>query len=286
MKTQNTLVRNSFLVHILAVLCIFGMLFSSCSSSDSPTAEVLPPLINDAIDTKAVLFVGNSLTNNNGMAEMVRRMGFTTDRVLLYAQHAPGSTRLADHADSGELESTIATSEWDFVSIQAQSAELALDGIQVENNVFPNALSLVDKIRANHNASIPLFYMTWGYENGAEGLCDPFPPSCTFEGMNGVIKENYLTLMDLAEGQVSPCAELWTVLRERHPELDLYAFDGIHPSILGSYAVALSFYTMIFKADPTLVTYHRDELDTADEQLLREIVKEVVFDRLSEWQSR
>ena len=95
MKTQNTLVRNSFLVHILAVLCIFGMLFSSCSSSDSPTAEVLPPLINDAIDTKAVLFVGNSLTNNNGMAEMVRRMGFTTDRVLLYAQHAPGSTRLA-----------------------------------------------------------------------------------------------------------------------------------------------------------------------------------------------
>jgi hypothetical protein len=74
------------------------------------------------------------------------------------------------------------------------------------------------------------------------------------------------------------------VVALRDPELDLYEADGVHPCVLGSYAISLAFCTMIFNADPTAVTYHRDGLNTADEQLLREIVQEVVFDRISEWQ--
>ncbi|GMN05183.1 hypothetical protein MTsPCn5_05710 [Croceitalea sp. MTPC5] len=260
------------------------LLLSSCSSSSS-TEEVPPPLLNEPVDAKAVLFVGNSLTNNNSMAEMVRQMAFTTNRSLLYTLHAPGGTTIAEHASSTELEAKINSREWNFVSIQAQSFAFVQDTPFVENNVFPDVLTVVDKVSANNSFTIPLYYMTWGQKDGDETLCGPLPDYCTFEGMNGIIKENYLNIMNRTNGQVSPGAELWSVIRDRHPELDLYAFDGRHPSILGSYVIALSFYTMIFKADPTEVTWHRDELDAADEELLRDIVKEVVFDRISEWQA-
>ncbi len=264
-------------------LCFSGLWLGSCSTSSS--SEVGPPLIPNPEDAKAVLFVGNSLTNNNSMAEMVRRMAATTERSLLYTQHAPGGALISDHVDSAELESKIASRNWDVVSIQAQSAALAVTESNVNISIYPNIQLLVDKVRDANSTSIPLFYMSWGYKDGAPGLCDPIPDTCTFEGMNSLIKDRYLEVMELTDGQVSPCAELWNVIRDQHPELDLYASDGIHPSVLGSYVVALSFYTMIFEADPTLTTYHRDELDAADEQLLRAVVKEVVFDRISEWKS-
>ena len=265
------------------VVCCFLLLLGSCSSSSG--SEVGPPIIPNPTDAKAALFIGNSLTNNNSMAEMARRMAATTERSLLYTQHAPGGARIADHAGSAELESKISSRKWDVVSIQAQSAELATSASNLNTSVYPNIQLVIDKVRGAHTASIPLFYMSWGYKDGAPSLCDPIPETCTFQGMNNLLKENYLQIMEQADGRVSPCAELWSVIRDRHPELDLYASDGIHPSVLGSYAVALSFYTMIFEADPTETTYHRDELDAADEQLLREIVKEVVFDRMSEWKA-
>ncbi len=269
--------------YICLIICFFGLLLGSCSNSSGSEGGL--PLIQNPEDTKAVLFVGNSLTNNNSMAEMARRMAATTERALLYEQHAPGGARIADHAGSGELDSKIASRKWNLVSIQGQSSELAVTESSLNTSIYPNIQLLVDKVKDNNAASIPLFYMSWGYKDGAPGLCDPIPETCTFEGMNGLIKDRYLQVMELSDGQVSPCAELWSVIRDRHPELELYASDGIHPSILGSYAVALSFYTMIFEADPTETTYHRTELDTADEQLLREAVKEVVFDRMSEWRA-
>ncbi len=271
---------------VLCFLFVLIVLYGSCSSSSPPSEEVAPPLITDPVDAKAVLFVGNSLTNNNSMAEMVRRMAASAERALLYTQHAPGGTRIADHTASSELETKIASRQWDFVTLQAQSTELIiLEESTLESTIYPDIMTLVAKVRSNNNNSIPLFYMTWGLEEGDASLCDPLPDICTFEDMNNLVKQRYLTLMESNNGQVSPCAEIWSVVRERHPEIQLYEYDGRHPSILGSYAVALSFYTMIFKADPTQTFYHRDGLDPDEEQLLKEIVKEVVFDRISEWQA-
>jgi len=241
---NNTIIYAKFYIwSVCCALCFFVLLISSCSTSSS--SEVGPPLIPNPEDAKAVLFVGNSLTNNNSMAEMVRRMAVTTERSLLYTQHAPGGALISDHVESTELEAKIASRNWDFVSIQAQSAALAVTESNVNISIYPDIQLLVDKVRNAHNASIPLFYMSWGYKDGAPGLCDPIPDTCTFEGMNGLIKDRYLEVMELTDGQVNPCAELWSVIRDRHPELDLYASDGIHPSILGSYVVALSFYTLM-----------------------------------------
>lgn len=256
-----------------------------CGSTEPTDGGVFLPNIDASEDFKSVLFVGNSYTAFHSMPEMVRQMAISSSRTLIYEQHSPPSTFVSDHAESSELEGKLDDQKWDFVTIQAQSLEPVLAAQNMDDNVYPSIMTLVDKIKSNSETSTPLFFMTWGREDGDSSLCGPLPDVCTFDGMTDRLKERYLFYMNSSDGEVSPCAELWRVLRERYPDLDLYEEDGSHPNVLGSYAIALSFHTMIFKFDPTLVTYHRSDLDINDEELIREVVKEVVFDQITQWQA-
>jgi len=55
------------------------------------------------------------------------------------------------------------------------------------------------------------------------------------------------------EAVVSPVGSVWRYLRE-NTSIDLYSPDGSHPSLAGSYAAACTFYTMIFRKNPTFIT--------------------------------
>jgi hypothetical protein len=47
-----------------------------------------------------------------------------------------------------------------------------------------------------------------------------------------------------------------------HPEIELYATDGSHPSAAGSYAAACSFYSVILRKNPVDITYDFGLTDT------------------------
>ena len=236
-----------------------------------------------AQDTISVLWLGNSYTGNNNLPQLTRNVANSVNNHISYQSHTPGGERLLEHASNATAMSKIFSQPWDFVTLQAQSQEPSWPQWQVQNEVFPYAEQLCDSIRANNGCAKPVFYMTWGRENGDAFNCNNgWLPVCTYEGMDSILYQNYMLMGDDNKALVSPVGAVWRYLRENHPTIDLYANDGSHPSQRGSYAGALSFYAIFFQSNPELIPYNYT-LDSATADTIKKAVKIVVFDSLNKW---
>ena len=232
--------------------------------------------------TKKVLFLGNSYTAANDLPLMASEMANNTGDILIYDSYTPGGYRFLNHASDLVSLDMIDSDNWDYVVLQGQSQETAFSQQQLESQVYPYAASLSDAIKENNGCSQPLFYMTWGREEGDSINCPYAPWMCTYEGMDDAIKDAYLFMAESNNAELAPAGAVWRYIRENHPSIDLYSNDGSHPSLAGSYAVATTFYTMIYKKDPTLISW--DSNLTADEaSLIRNVTKTIVYDVISTW---
>ena len=232
--------------------------------------------------TKKVLFIGNSYTNYNNLPQLTANAALSVGDTLIHQKHTPGGARLSDHASNQNALNKIKSEDWDHVVLQEQSQLPSFGDWQVQNEVYPFAAILCDSIRSNNACTRPIFYMTWGRENGDQSNCDILPWLCTYEGMDSMLNLRYRIMADDNEAYVSPVGEVWHYIRDNHPEIDLYTGDGSHPTIRGSYLAAITFYTIIFQKDPTLITFN----SSLSEEMANDIknaVKLVVYDDLEEW---
>lgn len=211
-------------------------------------------------------------------AQIALSMGDTLD----IDTNTPGGYTLAGHSTNTTSLEKIQQGDWDFVTLQEQSQIPAFPIEQVETDVFPFAAELCDIIRENNLCAIPLFFMTWGRENGDADNCDFWPPVCDYEGQDSLLHERYMMMTEMNDAEVSPVGAVWHYLRENNPNIDMYASDGSHPSQAGSYAAAVCFYSCIFRRDPTLIPFNYD-IDDAEEFLIKSAVKTIVFDHLEDW---
>ena len=62
----------------------------------------------------------------------------------------------------------------------------------------------------------------------------------------------------------------------------MYANDGSHPSVAGTYAAACAFYVMFFHRTPDDITFG-STLDENTATTIRKAVKIIVFDSLEHW---
>jgi len=232
--------------------------------------------------TKKVLFIGNSYTYYNNMPQLVADAALSVGDTLIKQSHTPGGGTLNNHANNANAMNKIKSDEWDYVVLQAQSQEPSFPLFQVESETFPYATQLCDSIRANSSCTRPMFYMTWGRENGDANNCAVWPPVCTYEGMDSLLNLRYRIMGDMNNSYVSPVGFVWNYIRNNYPQINLYAGDGSHPNIKGSYVAAITFYTMIFKKDPTLITFN-SSLDDIEATNIRNAVKLLVYDDLEEW---
>jgi hypothetical protein len=81
---------------------------------------------------------------------------------------------------------------------------------------------------------------------------------------------------------LSPVGALWNYIRITYPEINLYATDGSHPSLEGSYAAACSMIAVMLRTDPYLITY-TSTLDPIVAEKIKLAAQEVVFNNLAEW---
>lgn len=232
--------------------------------------------------TKKVLFIGNSYTAANNLPLLVNNMATSTGDVLIYDSNTPGGYRFMDHASNPTTLAKINSDNWDYVALQAQSQETSLSQTEMETDVFPFAEALSDAIRANNECSQPLFYMTWGRKNGDAANCAIRPWVCTYEEMDDLIKVTYLFMSETNSSELAPAGAVWRYLRENHPNLEMYSSDGSHPSLAGTYAVACAFYTMIYKKDPTSITWN-STLAENQANLIKMATKTIVFDEITNW---
>ena len=193
------------------------------------TILTLLPILGFTQTTK-VLFIGNSYTGVNNLPQLTFEVAISTGDTLIIDSHTPGGQRLMDHAVSVQANAKIASSNWDYVVLQAQSQEPSWPIQQVQTEVFAYAKILCDTIRANNSCTRPVFYMTWGRENGDASNCANWPPVCTYTGMDSLLNERYQTMGADNDAYVSPVGAVWHYIRDTYPQIDLYAADGSHPS--------------------------------------------------------
>jgi PKD repeat protein len=232
--------------------------------------------------TKRVLFLGNSYTQVNNLPQLVVSVAQSTNDIIIVDSNTPGGHTFEQHSTNATSIAKINQGNWDFVVLQEQSQLPSFPINQVETEVFPFAQSLNNLIVSQNPCAETVLYMTWGRQNGDSQNCPFFPPLCTYEGMDDLLRERYLTMTTDNNAIVSPVGAVWRYLRLNNPSLELYSSDESHPSLLGSYAAACTFYSTITRKDPTAITFN-STLSSSDANAIKLAVKNVVFDHLLDW---
>jgi len=232
--------------------------------------------------TKKVLFLGNSYTEVNNLPQMLFNVVASTGETLYYESNTPGGYTLEGHFSNQTSINKVKTGIWDFVVLQEQSQLPSFPLSEVQSSVFPFAHLLDSTIIAHNSCTETVFYMTWGRKNGDASNCPTWPPVCTYAGMDSLLNLRYRMMADSNNAILSPVGAVWRFLRQNHPSIELYQTDESHPSVAGTYAAACSFYSVLFRKDPLLVTYN-PTLSGLDASFIRNAVKQVVFDSLIKW---
>jgi len=224
---------------------------------------------------KKVLFIGNSYTYVNNLPDLINQIAIDKGNQLIYETHTPGGSTLSQHASNSNVQYLLETTEWDYVVLQEQSQYPSFPPAQVSAEVYPYAESLCEDIRETNPCTEPVFFMTWGRENGDSQNCAFYPPICTYEGMQERLTESYTEMAENNESLLAPVGIAWKNIREEHPEIDLYSGDGSHPSMKGSYLAACVFYAILFDDNP-INNYTPSGLNTAETQALQEFALNAV----------
>jgi hypothetical protein len=211
---------------------VAAALLASCGSS-SPAAPSLapdPPRAASAVDGR-VLFIGNSLTEANGlpgMVEALSRQGGGTP--VTTASVVVGGLSLEDHWNQGTALRRINEGGWSIVVLQ-----------QGPSSLPENQASLRDwtarfdaVIRAN--GARTALYMVWPESNRLEA----------FDAVSG----SYARAAEGVGGMLFPVGEAWRGAWRRDPGVALYGPDGFHPSPAGTYLAALVIYQQITGRSP------------------------------------
>ncbi len=232
--------------------------------------------------TKNVLFLGNSYTGVNNLPLLTYNLALSLGDTINYDSNTPGGYTYEGHSTNATSLAKIAQGNWDFVVLQEQSQKPSFPPSQVATEVYPYAQVLVDSIKSANACTEPIFYMTWGRKNGDAGNCAAYPPLCTYDGMQGRLRESYIEMAVDNDCSVSPVGAAWKYVRDNYPTLELYSADESHPSINGSYLAACVHYASMFRESPVGASFI-SAVTAVDAAILQEAAELVVLDSLSTW---
>lgn len=229
-----------------------------------------------------VLFIGNSYTYVNDLPGMFDALATSLGEDVVTAMSAPGGYTFNLHTQNSTTTGALAQGDWDFVVLQEQSQLPSFPQQQVESECFPYAAQLVDLARQANPCVEPVFLMTWGRENGDDQNCASWPPVCTYEGMQGLLRERYLQMASDNSAACAPAGAVWQQHRVQFPLIGLYT-DGSHPNALGSYIAATSLFSTIFRRASEGSNYVPTGVDPAQASVVRSLASSIVLDSATIW---
>ncbi|MGB0881941.1 MAG: DUF4886 domain-containing protein [Vicingaceae bacterium] len=232
---------------------------------------------------KKVLFIGNSYTYGNDLPTMLKTLAESFNDSIVKDQSTAGGASLNAHTTNTTTTAKLNQGDWDFVIIQAQSQEPSFPPAQVASQTYPYAQTLVTRARNNNPCVEPVFFMTWGRENGDAFNCANYPPICTYNGMQQRLRESYLEMANDNSCTVAPVGVAWKTVRDSFPAIQLYTADESHPNIYGSYLAACVFYATLFQKSPIGSTYIPNQISATDALNLQTIAANTVLDSMSLW---
>ena len=229
-------------------------------------------------DSISVLFIGNSYLSVNNLPQMVQELTSSLGDNILIDSKMNGGYTFQSHANDAITYNKIHSKPWDFVVLQGQSQEPSFPFDQVNLQTLPFAEKLADSVYASNECSQVNYYMTWGRQVG-----DPQWDSInTFDKMNTRLRNAYLRIADSTNASVSPVGVAWKYVRDNYPAINLYAGDGSHPSLEGSYLAACTFYSSLFQKSSVGASYTAG-LNPQICAILQQAASSVVLDSIPTW---
>ena len=248
---------------LLLIFLCFCLFFSACNPVSQPAAE----------QPTSILFIGNSYTFMNDMPDIFAAIAKSGGYNLHATTQAKPGYSLKEHAEDPQTREALQNKNWDYIILQEKSSLPFLDPEGTTDGI-----SQVMEITAAQDAKLILF-LPWAYQSGfpEAGLED-------YQAMQSKTGEVYLELGREFGILVAPVGFAWQSALEQDPALELWSIDGSHPSLLGSYLAANTFYALIFQERPPEI--HNPETDPANIevlQMLGEIAAETVLETPGRW---
>jgi hypothetical protein len=180
---------------------------------------------------RKILFIGNSLTYTNNMPLILEAMGDSAGlSPLAVADVSFPDYSLQDHVANGSALTAIGAGGWELVVLQQGSSALP------ENRDELRQYTAIFAERIRKANSRPALYMVW----------PTFGRQADWEA---VIQSYTLAASDV-DGLLFPVGAAWLAVWKRDPGVPLYATDGLHPSLYGSYLAATVIFARIYGKSP------------------------------------
>ncbi|MDF1673613.1 MAG: DUF4886 domain-containing protein [Vicingaceae bacterium] len=241
-------------------------------------------LISVNAQIKKVLFIGNSYTYANDLPQLLKDLALSKSDTVYTDQSTPGGHYFAAHVNNTTTLTKINQDQWDYVVLQEQSQIPALpQSITGGDYSPPHATTLDSLIKNNNSCSEVVFYMTWGRQNGDASYCTQHPPVCTYNGMQQELRNTYMQMANTNSSTVSPVGVAWKNMRDSFPSVNLYAGDGSHPNLHGSYLAACVFYSTLYQKSCIGASFVPAGITTIDAFNIQTIATNTVLDSLSLW---
>jgi Domain of unknown function (DUF4886) len=219
-----------------------------------------------------ILFLGNSYTYVNDLPQLVADLAQSGNHKLEFEMVAEGGWQLTQHAQTSLT--AIAQQKWDWVVLQEQSVVPAIETERTQL-MYPAARILHNRIQAN--GSRTLLFMTWGRRDGLPERGLP-----NYEVMQAMVTRSYQDLADEMNVAIAPVGVAWQAARQQAAEINLWAEDGSHPTIQGSYLAACVFYAVLYKQSPLGLTYSPG-LEKSVASTLQKIAADTVLSNRPLW---
>ena len=178
-----------------------------------------------------VLFIGNSLTYVNSLPDMLSVLADSAGgrridaKMVAFPDYA-----LEDHWNEGTAIRSIESGGWTHVVMQ-QGPSASEEGRTLLLNYAPRFAAAIERVNAK-----PAMYSVWPQSNRPQD----YPRAI----------ETYRMAADQIHGVFLPVADAWLAAWKRDANLPLYAPDGLHPSVAGSYLAALVMYAVLLEKSP------------------------------------
>lgn len=241
---------------------------ASPEPADAP-AEVAKPAFR-------VLFVGNSYTAAHSLPRLVANLAAAAGekRRLVYKAETPGGCTLEGHLSGGKVIALLQEGTWERVVLQDQSQVPSLDESYRLQHMYPAVRSLDRAIRAAGARTV--FFMTWGYKRGdTENR-----PDDSYGAMQARLAQGYGRIAQELSVELAPVGLAWEQALVSRPGLELWAGDGMHPSLVGSYLAACVMYTVLYGNPPARNPYHAG-LEEPEARFLQEVAAATVRSQAS-----
>jgi len=206
------------------------MLFAGAGPSPAAPSQADASQRSDQVGGRRVLFIGNSLTEANGLTAMVETLSRQSGAPLSTASVVFSGFSLEDHWKQGTARRRIDEGGWSIVVLQQGPSSLPESRIDLRKWT-----ARFDTIIRAGGARTAL-YMVWPESNRRAAF--------------DAVSQSYAQAAEDVDAILLPVGEAWREAWRRDPAMPLYGPDGFHPTPTATYLAALVIYQQITGRSP------------------------------------